>query len=347
MLTMPAVSRPSLRRMACRAAWVLACFLIVALGAGVAFAQDVRSSQVLESFPVHGQAVLEKERQAYELSLSACSGGTCPFEVRLLSSAEHARGAFATGRAVVSKRDSAALDWPAFAAPARPLHVPKPGAAPFLANTTGPRVWSTGEEENTVTAAASAVPLEPGNPAGASALLVTQMAGFDHPKRRHTLYVASRGALKRAWSRSEPQGPYVSQVMAAPGDAPVYLSMFVSRDDDVPDKVSAYQLAWDARRQVFSERPSAPTVLAVVAGSYPTVRAARAARAASACFAGYGAVDTWPGKGLVPHRYALITLAAEPTQATAERERLIQCQAGIQARQYPLSRLTPRSSPTP
>lgn len=330
---------------ATRALGVLASFLLLAGVANAASAQqDVPSSrQVLETFPVNGQPA-PGVRQGYELSLAACKDAACAFEVRLLSGVGEP---LAEGGAGVSVLGATALEWPASAAPAQPLDAPQPGTGPFLANTAASRVWSTGEEESTVTASASAVPVEPGKPSGARALLVTQMAGFDHPKRRHALYVASQGTLKTAWSRSEPQGPYVSQVIATPGHAPMYLSVFFSPDDDAADKVSAQRLAWDAKRQVFSEEPSLAAVQAVVAGSYPTVRAARAARAASACFAGYGVVDTWPGKGRVSHRYALIALAVAPEQANAEAARLGQCQPGLQARQHLLSRLSPRSSSNP
>ncbi len=332
---------------ATRAVGMLASFVLLAGVTGAASAQnDVASRQVLESFPVNGQPV-PGVRQGYELSLAACKDAACPFEVRLLSGAEGGGEPLAEGRAGVSVRGATALDWPASAVPAQPLDAPQPGAGPFLASTAAPRVWSTGEEEGTVTASASAVPLEPGKPSGARALLVTQMAGFDHPKRRHALYVASQGALKTAWARSDPQGPYVSQVVATPGRAPMYLSVFFSPDDDAADKVSAQRLAWNAKRQVFSEEPSLAAVQAVVAGSYPTVRAARAARAGSACFAGYGVVDTWPGKGRVPHRYALVALSADPAQATAEVARLGQCQPGLKARPHVLSRLSPRSSSNP
>lgn len=326
---------------AAHAAWMLACVLLAAWGSGAASAKDVPSRQVLESFSVNGQPGAAV-RQGYELSLSPCNDAPCPFEVRLWSGAEVADAAWVAGRAGV-----AVLGWRASAAPAHPLAALQSRAGPFLASNAAPRVWVTGEAESTITVSASAVPLDPGKPFGARALLVTQTAGFEHPKRRHALYVASHGTLKMAWSRSEPQGPYVSHVTVSPGHAPAHFAVFFSPDGDAADKVSVHRLAWSAKRQEFSEEPFAPAVQAVVAGSYRTVRAARAARAASACFAGYGVVDTWPGKGLVPHRYALIALAAEPAQATAERARLESCQAGFQARQHPLSRLAPRSFSSP
>ncbi len=316
---------------AIRNAVVLGCTMLWAAAVPVcAFAEGASSRQVLESFPVNAMPG-PNGQPIYELSLAPCQNASCPFEVRLLSGRGEAKLGRAKDGKAASVLDSIALDWPANEAPAQPA----PGAAP--------RVWSTGEEEGNVTVSARTIPLEPGKADDAQALLITQTAGFDHPKRRHVLYVASSGLLKTAWFRSEPQGPYVSRVVVAMRGAPVHLSLFFSSSDDVADKVSAQRLEWNARQQVFAEKPAAAALQAVVAGTYATLREARAVRAASACIAEYGVVDTWPGRGLVRHRYALVALAVEPAQAAMEAARLSQCQPDLRARVHPLGQLSPRS----
>lgn len=314
--------------------------LLIACGQGIARAANDR--QVLGSFPASGQPE-HVTRQHYELSLLSCKSGHCPFVVRLLPGVDQSRPVVVEGDSGASMRGSTMLEWPASAAPARQLPSRSGTALIQSAGAAEPLVWSTGEGEDGVSVSASAVPLEPDRPTQESALLVTQAAGFDHPKRRHALYVAVLGEPKVVWSRSERQGPYLSWVVVPAGSAPVHVSVFFSPDDDVADTVSAQRLVWDARRRTFSEEPATPALQAVVAGSYASLRAARAARAASRCFGGYATVDTGPGKGLVRHRYALVALAVEPAQVMAETARLLTCQAGIAVRSHPLKDLSPRS----
>ncbi|GKT25665.1 hypothetical protein [Acidovorax sp. SUPP3334] len=323
------------RRLACAISWAVSA-------SGLALAQDAPSRQVLESFPVeavpaaHGKPV-------YELSLASCQSAPCPFEVRLLSRPGKTEPGMVPGGKASAVLDSIALGWPANATEAQSVDAQARPGGWALAPGPAPRVWSTGEEENHVSVSARTLPLEREKPGTSRALWVTQMAGFDHPKRRHAMYVASSVRLKTAWSRSDPQGPHVSRVVVPVHGAPVHLSMFLSPSDDVADKVSAQRLEWDGRRQVFVEKPAAAALHAVVAASYSTLREARAARAASACVAEYGVVDTWPAKGLVPRRYALIALAVEPVQAAAETARLSECQPDAPVRVHPLGRLSPRS----
>ncbi|MEA9578713.1 hypothetical protein VC218_07225 [Xanthomonas nasturtii] len=188
------------------------------------------------------------------------------------------------------------------------------------------------------------MPLEPGKRTGTYALLVTQTAGFEHPKRQHVLLTAVLGDLKVAWSKAEPQGPHVSWVAIPKGHAPVYVSLFFSPDDDAADAVLVRQLRWDAQQQGFSEEPPPSQVQAVVAGSYRTLSEARVARSASDCLSGYSAIDTGPNRRSVPHRYALIRVTWEPAKVAAETDRLRQCHPGSPALSLPLTHLL---SPSP
>ncbi|WP_239009421.1 hypothetical protein [Delftia lacustris] len=240
-------------------------FGLVALLGTTAFAAGLQR-QVLESLP-SGTA---KGAPAYELSLPACTASACPFELRLV-------------RAGMEQGKPAALAWPASRgqaklAPSDPLY----GVGdPLSEAAQRARVWTTGEEEGTVTAAARTLRL-PGVQGGARALLVTQMGGFDHPKRRHALYVATAQGPHLAWQYEEPPGSYQSWVLAPTGRIPVLLVRYDSPQDDAPDQIETRSLRWNAGRQAFAEQASAPpaAVQAVVAARYAGVAAARAARAA-------------------------------------------------------------------
>lgn len=306
-------------------------FGLVALLGTTAFAAGLQR-QVLESLP-SGTA---KGAPAYELSLPACTASACPFELRLV-------------RAGMEQGKPAALAWPASRgqaqlAPSDPLY----GVGdPLSEAAQRTRVWTTGEEEGTVTAAARTLRL-PGVQGGARALLVTQMGGFDHPKRRHALYVATAQGPHLAWQYEEPTGSYQSWVLAPTGRIPVLLVRYDSPQDDAPDQIETRSLRWNAGRQAFAEQASAPpaAVQAVVAARYAGVAAARAARAQQAdCLGGYAVVLTRPA-GAAPH-HALVQVAADMAQAHAESLRLRACSARLQPRTVPLAHLLPKAEQAP
>lgn len=301
---------------------------------------DAPVRQVLESLPADvapdGRRLL-----TYELSLIPCDGAACPFEVRLLARPSEGETA---GRSAKGGSDKPAvrLMWNAPSAPAWGADARAYTADPIaFFGAALPRVWMTGEEEDQVAVSADVVPLGRGEQTGAHALLVTQTAGFEHPKRHHVLLAAVSGELKVAWSKAEPQGPYVSWVALPKRHAPVYVSLFFSPYDDAADTVSARQLTWDARDRVFSEEPAPPQVQAVVAGFYRTLSAARLARAASDCLSGYSAIDTGPTQSVSRHRYALIRVTWEQAEALAETERLRQCHPDGVAQPIALVHLLP------
>lgn len=284
--------------------------------------------QVLESLP-SGSG---KGAPAYELSLAGCAAAGCPFELRLM-------------RAGVEQGKAAALSWPAARGPAQQAQSdPLYGVGdPLSEAAQRPRVWTTGEEESTVTAAARTLRL-PGVQGGARALLVTQMGGFDHPKRRHALYIATAQGPHLAWQYDEPQGSYQSWVLAPTGRIPVLLLRYESPQDDLPDQIETRNLLWSADRQAFAEQASAPpaAVQAVVGARHASVAAARAARAQQAdCLGGYAVVLTRPA-GAAPH-YALVQVAADIAQAHAESLRLRACSARLQPRTVPLAHLLPKA----
>ncbi|MEA9585903.1 hypothetical protein VC279_06200 [Xanthomonas sp. WHRI 10064A] len=305
------------------------------------------SRQVLESLPADIDADGGR-RSIYEVALVPCDDAACPFEVRLVARTSEAEPLEGRAKWGVERHGPVRLTWYASGAPASGADAQTHTAEPIaFFGAALPRVWTTGLEEDQVAVSAGAVPLEPGKQTGAYALLVTQTAGFEHPKRQHALLTAVSGDLKVAWSKVEPQGPHVSWVAIPKRHAPVYVSLFFSPDDDAADDVLARQLKWDTEQQVFSEEPPPPQVQAVVAGSYRTLSAARVARSASDCLTGYSAIDTGPNQWAVPHRYALIRVTWEPAQVATETERLRQCRPGGPAHSLPLTNLLSSSPSNP
>lgn len=172
--------------------------------------------------------------------------------------------------------------------------------------------------------------------------------GFEHPKRRHALYVATAQGPHLAWQYDEPQGNYQSWVLAPTGRIPVLLVRYASPQDDAPDQIETRSLRWNKGRQAFAEQASAPpaAVQAVVASRYASVAAARAARAQQAeCLGAYSVVRTRPA-GAAPH-HALVQVAADMAQAHAESLRLRACSASLQPRTVPLVHLLPDAGLNP
>ncbi len=268
----------------------------------------------------------------FVLSWPGCRGGggkRCAYEIAWLPSEPDAQssGGLALDWAAPAKARVRAVPWEPSLGAGEPLAVP---------GSRRPPVWSAGEEEGTVTASARLLPL-PGKSAP-PAVLVSQGAGFEHFKRRHSAYAVVQGKIKKVWSRAEPAGPHVSWVLSPPGRPPVHLSVFLQPDDSGPDKLAAHELVWSEGRSLLAERGGASGLQGVVAGTYGSVADAQAARSA-ACLADYWVIDTWPLKWTLPQRYALVLPASRRTAASAEVARLKRCQPAVQGRAVPLPRL--------
>ncbi|MDU9413372.1 hypothetical protein [Pseudomonas sp. zfem005] len=269
---------------------------------------------------------------AFELSLPACTQAPCPFELRLL------RGGQPVGAPAV-------LAWSATAAPAQPAESdPLYGTGTPLASASAqPGVWITGEEEGQVSASARPLPLAD----GAQALLVTQMAGFEHPKRRHALYLATAQGPRLAWSHDETPGPNQSWVLAATGESPVLLVRYHATEDNAPDRLETRNLKWNGDHSALAEAATPPpaSLLAVIAERHASATAAHASRTRQPeCLGSYAVIDTGtPGA----NRYALMQVAESASQAQAETTRLGHCAETLRPQTVPLAPLLNTPAPTP
>lgn len=268
----------------------------------------------------------------FKLSWPDCRGGgrrRCAYEIAWFPSPPDAwpSSGLSLDWTVPAKARVRAIPWDSSLGAGEPLVVP---------GSQRPPVWSAGEEEGTVTASARLLPL-PGK-AAPPAVLVSQRAGFEHLKRRHSAYAVVQGKIKKVWSRAETAGPHVSWVLSPPGRPPVHLSVFLQPDDSGPDKLAAHELVWSEARSLLTERGGASGLQGVVAGTYESVADAQAARS-TACLAEYWVIDTQPLKWALPQRYALVLPASRRAAASAEVARLKRCQPAVQGRSVPLPRL--------
>jgi hypothetical protein len=149
---------------------------------------------------------------------------------------------------------------------------------PLAPANSNAEVWSTGTEESSVITAARAIKLADGR----NALLIDQVAGFEHPKRRHDLFSTSSGRVVALWSYAEPQGPYWSTVAVQPGaagrgDDLTFFSAF-SPDPAAPDQLSAQRLELAPDRSVLRASATSPVLSMLALGPYPSAAGARAAQ---------------------------------------------------------------------
>ncbi len=207
--------------------------------------------------------------------------------------------------------DSAPLEFAASEAPLR-----KEEGETGLTGQEPLEAWTAGKEEGAVTTALRAVNLA----ANRSGVLVHQVGGFEHIKRRYDLFAAEGDKLKRIWSAEEGQGPAWSSVdvAAAPGgDEIIYLLGYRARGKD-PDPFEARRLGWDEATKSLSGRPKLE-LPAVVAGDFPTAEAARRA-ASGSCLSAYWVLPA-DVLGKTSSRFVLAMVAAGKQAAEAELAR--------------------------
>lgn len=237
----------------------------------------------------------------YELSVAAGVDGKYPIEVRLLDKQK------AIARST--------LDWYAPAQnPGLTPAGPNAGIGDPLQTKRRPQIWTWGEEESTLTTAARSVSL----PGGRNGLLIDQMAGFDHPKRRHYLYVMEGDKLLRAWTATEGAGPHWTTVevltSASAGSQDVVLFDGFRPGGDQPDSLKVERLAWDEKTRKLTPSAARGGFYAVTLGPWPTIAETRQAQSqAGECLSSYWLVPLARAEGA--ERYALRVVTAHKALA--------------------------------
>jgi hypothetical protein len=189
-------------------------------------------------------------------------------------------------------------------------------------SAAGLKAWTTGEEATFVGTLVQPIAFEE----TVGALLVNQVAGFEHLKRAHAVFVSVGSELVRAWSAMDGDGWSFSTatvVPAAPGRERVaYFEQidFTMDSDTQSDALKAEILGWNARARklapIKGEGEVGASIQAVVLGPFKTVGEAKRAKDANqACLGGFAIVPggrfrAAEGRGMVLARLTTHRVAA-------------------------------------
>jgi len=223
------------------------------------------ADRVLETFRA-GQFVLD-------LAIAECRSSECPIVVRLRRDGRVIDRVTLPFAASSQRANAQAADW-------------------LWGADAGRKAWVNGEY---VATAARLLQLARSTPA----LLVSQLAGFDHLKRNHVLIVPRAGKLVLAWKAQEGAGPTWSatEIIGSPGNDRqdvAYFHGFFDPDEDTAERLDVIRLRWNATAARVQETPlPAPTMPLHLLdlGTHDTAMQARNARAASNCLWAYWVLD--------------------------------------------------------
>jgi len=267
----------------------------------------VSADRVLQTFQA-GQFVLD-------LAIAQCLSSGCPIEVRLR-----------TGGRVI---DRVTLPFAAWSQRASIELVDAIWGA-----DAGRKAWATGVENSYVSTAARLLRMAPRT----RALLVSQLAGFEHPKRNHLLLMPRAGKLTVAWKAQEGAGPTWSatQIVGSSDRGEiVYLDGFLDPTDDTAERLDAVRLSWDSATARVQETPlPAPTMPLYLldVGTHATIAEAREARAADTCLLGYWVLDAGRFRAAADGKALLGMLYATRAAAEHAARSVQQCQPDANAR---------------
>jgi hypothetical protein len=199
---------------------------------------------------------------SYGLAPGKCVQDRCPAMIQL--------------RSANKLLDSVALEFAASSADLKR----EEGEAPDAAG------WIAGSAEGEVTTQLHPVKLA----AAGTALLVQQVGGFEHVKRRYDVFTHDGAKLQKIWSAAEGIGPAWSMATVVPArsgsrEEIVYLQGFRPGGTSV-DTLSASRLVWDDTQHALARQPTAQ-LPAIIAGEFASVTAARRAAAKEPCIAHY------------------------------------------------------------
>src|SRR5215470_5661265 len=249
--------------LATRRCIVVTLFICLAAGLVLVPVPAASADRVLQTFRT-GPLVLD-------LAIAECRSSECPIEVRL-------------------RRDRRVIDRVTLPFSASSQRASAEAANWLSGADAGRKAWAIGEENNYVATAAGLLRIAPHTPA----LLVSQLAGFEHLKRNHLLLVPRAGKLVAAWKAEEGSGPTWSatQIVGSPDRREiVYFHGFFDPDEDTAERLDAVRLDFDAASARLHESalPNRAMPLYLLnLGIHGTVAQAREARSANAyCLASY------------------------------------------------------------
>jgi hypothetical protein len=266
------------------------------------------ADRVLQTFRADGLVL--------ELAIAECRSSECPIEVRL-------------------RRDRRVVDRVAL-----PFAASSQRASIELVDTiwgadAGRKAWATGEENNYVSTAARPLRIAPRT----TALLVSQLAGFDHLKRNHLLLVPRAGKLVVAWEGREGAGPTWSatEIVGSPGSDRQEVAYFYGFFDPTEvafERLDVIRLSWNAAAARVRQTPlparSMPLYLLDL-GTHDTAAQAREARAANTCLSPYWVLDAGRFRAGAGRSALVGALYATRTAADRAARSVRRCLPGVTA----------------
>jgi len=293
--------------LATRRCIVVTLFICLAAGLVLVPVPAASADRVLQTFRT-GPLVLD-------LAIAECRSSECPIEVRL-------------------RRDRRVIDRVTLPFSASSQRASAEAANWLSGADAGRKAWAIGEENNYVATAAGLLRIAPHTPA----LLVSQLAGFEHLKRNHLLLVPRAGKLVAAWKAEEGAGPTWSatQIVGSPDRQEiVYFNGFFDPTEDAVERLDVVRLNWSsaAARIRATTLPTRTTPLYLLdLGIHDTAEQARQTRAENNCLSSLWILDAGrfragaDGKALIGTLYA--TRAAADQAARSVRR----CLPGAHAR---------------
>lgn len=221
--------------------------------------------------------------------------------------------------------NSIALKWSADSEPIeRTILNESYGATDPLQSDPEQSAWRIGSDENGVGVAAHIAKLT----SHKRGLLVSQLAGFDHLKRTHSLFVVENGKLHRAWMSDEGAGPTWSAVFAVhsqKGDRIIYFRGFQPDFGNLPDQFDAFSLNWDEKKGTLKPT-SLVGLYGVIAGFFKTAEEARQLKLNSGeCFYSFWVLPAQRFKLVGKGGFALAAITTDLHLAELTAEKTKKC----------------------
>lgn len=255
---------------------------------------------------------------AVQLYVAPCLGGKCLLQLRLQSQGEIV-SAETLAHWQPGTRQSQEDTWYSF--------WDRGGRLP---------AYTLGDGENTITLAIQLVRLQDRR----WTVLIRQSGGFEHIKRRYSLYEIRERRFEKIWSRKDGAGPHMTDVIAFKTDddnqSLLYLDgFFYTEDNDRIDTLRMHLLHWSDERNMLVEDPGVVLPALWVGRMFDSLAAARSAlkkynavtnpNDGIPCLSDYWILKSDRFRGLAKGKLVIASIAATSEGIKREHARLQAC----------------------
>jgi hypothetical protein len=185
----------------------------------------------------YSTSIEEKRDQTVQLTFAPCNKEGCKVMVQYFKDKK--------------LQSEIPLHWPASSQTAYKINTNRwHGAGDPLSKPVCPS-WALGDSEHdALVVSVQPVKLSP----KVFGLLVHQMAGFEHVRRHHELFLVKDGTLNSVWEQTEAQGPSWSNVVAPSGTGElVYIEGFKPGDLNSADSVTVQYIVWQENKGLIKK----------------------------------------------------------------------------------------------